>query len=313
GDRMVIVNPFFHSFGYRAGWVACLIDGMTAYPVAELKSDALAALIEREQITVLPGPPALFQTLVDSPSPHDISSLRIGTTGSANLPVALMEACHDQLGLELILTSYGLTENTAMGTSCRMGDDAKTLATTVGRVFPGWEMQLVGTDGQPVPIGDPGEICFRGFSVMQGYFEDPAATAEAIDPQGWLHTGDVGMLDERGYVRIVDRLKDIIIVGGFNVYPAEVESMLRKAPGVAEVAVVGMPDHRMGEVAVAFIVPAAGTVPDVATLTAWSREQMANFKVPRRFELIDALPKTPLGKVRRVELKALAADFGSKG
>ncbi|MDO7836698.1 AMP-binding protein [Sphingobium sp. HBC34] len=306
GDRMVIVNPFFHSFGYRAGWVSCLIGGMTAYPVAELKADALTALVEREHITVLPGPPALFQTLVDQPTGHDISSLRIGITGSANLPVSLMQACHDQLGMELVLTSYGLTENTAMGTSCRFGDSAETLANTVGRPFPGWEMRLVTSDNQPVPIGEAGEVCFRGFSVMQGYFEDPTATAEAIDADGWLHSGDVGILDERGYLRIVDRLKDIIIVGGFNVYPAEVENILRQAPGIAEVAVVGMPDHRMGEVAAAFIVPVPGIAPNPVELTTWSREHMANFKVPRRFVTLDVLPKTPLGKVRRVELKQIA-------
>lgn len=307
GDRMAIVNPFFHSYGYRAGWVACLVDGMTAFPVAQLDAEHLGELIERERITVLPGPPALFQTLVDRPSGHDISSLRIGTTGSASLPIALMQACRETLGLEVLLTSYGLTENTAMGTSCRVGDSAEILATTVGRPFPGFEMRLAGPDGAPVPPGEPGEVCFRGFSVMQGYFEDPDATAQTIDADGWLHTGDVGVLDSRGYLRIVDRLKDIVIVGGFNVYPAEVETMLRSAPGVADVAVVGMPDHRLGEVAVAFVVPSPGGAPDEALLTAWARANMANFKVPRRFVMIDALPRTPLGKVRRVELRERAA------
>lgn len=311
GDRMVIVNPFFHSYGYRAGWVACLVDGMTAFPVAQLDAEDLGSLIEREQITVLPGPPALFQTLVDRPSGHDISSLRIGTTGSASLPVALMQACREVLGLEVLLTSYGLTENTAMGTSCRVGDSAETLATTVGRPFPGFEMRLVGPDGASLPPGEPGEVCFRGFSVMRGYFEDPEATAEAIDADGWLHTGDVGVLDQRGYLRIVDRLKDIVIVGGFNVYPAEVETMLRGAPGVADVAVVGMPDHRLGEVAVAFVVPTPGSEPDEAALTAWARANMANFKVPRKFVTIDVLPRTPLGKVRRVELRERAALLGT--
>lgn len=311
GDRMAIVNPFFHSFGYRAGWVSCLIEGMTAYPVAELKAEALTTLIERERITVLPGPPALFQTLVDAPGSHDLSSLRIGITGSSDFSAELARRCHDDLGLKLILTSYGLTENTAMGTSCRMGDDYETLASQVGRPFPGWEMQLVDAENKPVGQGQPGEICFRGFSVMQGYFEDPEATAAAIDSDGWLHTGDVGVLDARGYVKIVDRLKDIIIVGGFNVYPAEVEGLLRQAPGIAEVAVVGMPDHRLGEVSAAFIVPKQGAAVDEAALTAWSRTHMANFKVPRRFIALDALPKTPLGKVRRVELKAMARDLAS--
>jgi len=308
GDRMVIVNPFFHSFGYRAGWVSCLIGGMTAYPVAKLDRDALLALIERERITILPGPPALFQTILDSGVPLRGSALRIGVTGAANIPVDLIRRSYEELGLDVLLTSYGLTETTAMGTSCRPSDSHETVASTVGRPFPGWEIRTVDAEGRATAPGEPGEIQFRGFNVMQGYFGDPEASAAAIDPDGWLHSGDIGVLDARGYLRVVDRLKDVVIVGGFNVYPAEVERMLRDAPGVAEVAVVGMADQRLGEVCAAFVVPEAGREIDETALIEWARARMANFKVPRRFFAVEALPRTPLGKVQKFLLRQRAAD-----
>lgn len=307
GDRMVIVSPFFHSFGYRAGWVSCLVGGMTGYPVATLDSRALAELIVREAITLLPGPPAIFQALFEEPAARAITTLRVGNTGAANIPVSLLRDAREKLGIELVLTAYGLTESTAFTTVTSPEDDDETIAETVGRPYPGLVMKLVDADGRTVPDGEAGEICVKGFLVMQGYFEDPAATAEAIDADGWLHTGDVGVIGPNGSLRIVDRLKDIVIVGGFNVYPAEVENLLATAPGVAEATVVGMPDHRLGEVAVAFVVPAPGAKLDEAELTAWSREHMANFKVPRRFITVDALPRTPLGKVRRTELRDQAA------
>jgi len=306
GDRMVIVNPFFHSFGYRAGWVASLLDGMTAYPVAMLDPGALMTLIERERISVLPGPPALFQTILDSWIVADLGSLRLGITGAANISIDLIQRCYEELGLEVLLTSYGLTEATAMGTSCRPGDSYRTIATTVGRPFPGWSVRTVDSRGAPAATGEPGEIQFRGFNVMKGYFEDPEATRDAMTADGWLRTGDVGILDEVGYLRVVDRLKDVVIVGGFNVYPAEVERMLREAPGVTDVAVVGMADPRLGEVCAAFVV-ASGTSFDEDALINWSRARMANFKVPRRFFAIDALPRTPLGKVQKFLLKQRAA------
>ena len=304
-DRMAIVNPFFHSFGYRAGWVACLIAGMTACPVAMLDVRAFIDLIEREAISVLPGPPTLFQTILDLSDRRALPTVRLGITGAANIDPEMIRRSREELGIATMLTSYGLTEATAMGTSCRVGDDIDTIAGTVGRSFPGWKMRLVAPDGTFAKSGAAGEIQFSGFNVMQGYFDDPGATAAAIDADGWLHTGDIGTLDDCGYLKIIDRLKDIVIVDGFNVYPAEIEGMIRRAPGVAEVAVVGRPDARLGEVCVAFVVPSRGQS-DLDALADWCGIYMANYKVPRRFVMIDALPKTPLGKVQRFLLRQWA-------
>lgn len=310
GDRMLIVNPFFHSFGYRAGWVTCLVAGVTGYPLESLDTEAVLRLIEHEKITVLPGPPTLLQMLLDHPTrdQHDLSSLRVGVTGSANLSPNLFRRAREELGLAPLVTSYGLTEASAMVTSCRLGDDDETMASTVGSPFPGVEIKIVDSNGTTLPAGQPGELFVRGYNVMQGYFEDATATAEAIDTDGWLHTGDVGVLDDRHYLKIVDRLKDIVIVGGFNAYPAEIEHILRGAPGVADVAVVGVPDHRMGEVCAAFVIPDVGTSFDEDALTGWSRANLANFKVPRRFYAIDAFPRTPLGKVQKAPLREIAMN-----
>jgi HIP---CoA ligase len=313
GDRMLIVNPFFHSFGYRAGWVTCLLAGVAGYPLASLDTETVLRLIEHEKISVLPGPPTLLQMLLDHATrdQYDLSSLRVGVTGSANLSPDLFRRGREELGLAALVTSYGLTEASAMVTSCRLGDDDKTMASTVGTPFPGVEIKIIDSEGNALPVGQFGELLVRGYNIMQGYFEDATATAESIDTDGWLHTGDVGVIDERYYLKIVDRLKDIVIVGGFNAYPAEIENILRGAPGVADVAVIGVPDHRMGEVCAAFVIPDVGTPFDEDALTTWSRANLANFKVPRRFYAIDAFPRTPLGKVQKATLREMTLHLAN--
>jgi acyl-CoA synthetase (AMP-forming)/AMP-acid ligase II len=205
-----------------------------------------------------------------------------------------------------VVTAYGLTESCGFATMCRHDDDPETIATTSGRAMPGVEVLVVADDGTEVPRGQPGEVVVRGYNVMREYFEDPQQTAEAIDVDGWLHTGDVGVMDERGYLRITDRKKDMFIVGGFNVYPAEVEGQLVEHPGVAQVAVVGVPDERLGEVGVAFVVTATGASVTEDELIAWAREAMANFKVPRHVRFVEALPFNAGGKVLKYELRERA-------
>jgi HIP---CoA ligase len=213
------------------------------------------------------------------------------------------------LGFDTVVTGYGLTESCGIATMCRHDDDAETIATTSGRAIPDVEVRVVGKDGAELPRGEAGEVVVRGYNVMSGYFEEPEQTAEAIDADGWLHTGDIGVMDDRGYLRITDRLKDMIIVGGFNVYPAEVESVLAGHPSVGQSAVVGTPDERMGEVPVAFVVPVAGADPvGEQDLIDWARARMANFKVPRRVRYVDALPLNASGKVLKHELRARAGD-----
>lgn len=308
GDRYLIVNPFFHMFGYKAGWLACLLQGATIVPVPVFDVPDVLARVERERITVLPGPPTLYRSILDHPrrDAFDLHTLRVAVTGAADIPVALIEQMRAELPFRLILTGYGLTEaGTCTGT--RPDDDAKTIATTAGRARPGLEIEIVDADGQEVPRGTTGELVVRGYGVMQGYLDDPEATAAAIDARGFLHTGDLATMDDRGYVRIVGRLKDMIIVGGFNVYPAEVENALLGHEAVGQAAVIGVPDARMGEVAMAYVVPAPGQSVEPDAIIAWARERMANYKVPRRVAVIDALPTNATGKVVKDELRARAA------
>jgi acyl-CoA synthetase (AMP-forming)/AMP-acid ligase II len=308
GDRYLVVNPFFHTFGYKAGILACLLRGATIVPQPVFDVGPVLDLIERERITVLPGPPTLYQSILDAPnrSARDLTSLRLIVTGAAVVPVALVERLRDELKVETVLTAYGLTEATGTVTMCRRGDDPETIATTSGRAIPDIEVAVVNADGTAVATGEPGEVIVRGYNVMSGYFEDPDATAEVIDADGWLHTGDIGVFDPRGNVRITDRLKDMYVVGGFNAYPAEVEQLLATHPGVAESAVVGVPDERLGEVGKAYVVARSGAALDPAEIVAWCRERLANYKAPRTVVVVDTLPRNASGKVQKFALRELA-------
>jgi HIP---CoA ligase len=317
GDRYLVVNPFFHTFGYKAGIIACLMQGATIVPEPVFDVDKVLATVAAQRITVLPGPPTLYQSILDHPrrADYDLSSLRLAVTGAAVVPVELVNRMRNELTFSTVLTAYGLTESTGTVTMCRQGDAPETIAETSGRAIPGLEVRVVDDNGLETGRGEPGEIVVRGYTVVSGYFEDPDATAEAIDTDGWLHTGDVGVMDDAGNVRITDRKKDMFIVGGFNAYPAEIEGALLRHPGVAQAAVIGVPDDRMGEVGAAFVVPRPGA--DGATLAAelatWSRDQMANYKVPRHVEVIDALPTNASGKVLKTELRERFAQGPAKG
>jgi len=308
GDRYLIVLPFFHSFGYKAGWFSALMRGATVFPEALFDVDVVLRRVQDDAITMLPGPPALYQSILLHPKrgDFDISSLRLAVTGAAAIPVELIQRMKDELGFETVITAYGLTESCGVVTMCRLDDDAETIATTSGRAIPEVEVQIVDKNGTTLPAGEPGEIVVRGYNVMKGYFDAPAETRKAIDEEGWLHTGDIGTLDERGNIRITDRLKDMFIVGGFNAYPAEIENTLLNMPGLGEVAVIGVPDERLGEVGMAFVVPAPGQSLTAEGVIAWSRDNMANFKVPRRVEILDALPRNATGKVVKFELRERA-------
>jgi acyl-CoA synthetase (AMP-forming)/AMP-acid ligase II len=307
GDTYMIVNPFFHMFGYKAGCLASLMRGATIVPKPVFEVDDLLRTVAEESVTVFPGPPTVYQSILDHPDRdrHDLSSLRLAVTGAADIPVELIRRMHEELPFRLIITGYGLTE---AGTVTATGpdDDFETIATTVGRVRPGLEIRVAGDDGAAVPAGEAGELLVRGYSVMRGYLDDADATAATIDADGWLHTGDLATLDERGCVRIVGRIKDMFIVGGFNAYPAEIENLLLGHPAVARAAVVGMPDPRLGEVGMAFVVVAAGAALSPDELIEWSRAAMANYKVPRAVELVDELPVNAAGKVEKEALRAQA-------
>ena len=306
-DRYLCINPFFHNFGYKAGILACLQTGATLIP--HLTFDPLRALqaIERHRITVLPGPPTIYQTLLDHPARHDydLSSLRFAVTGAATVPIVLVERMQTELDIDIVLTAYGLTEANGMGTMCRADDDAITVATTCGRPFAGFELRIDVTDDDAADQ-ESGEVLLRGPNVMLGYLDDPQATAAAIDADGWLHTGDIGAVDAAGNLRITDRLKDMYICGGFNVYPAEIEQVLARMQGVADAAVIGVPDERLGEVGRAFVVSRTGSVLDEAAVIAYTREHLANFKAPRSVRFVDALPRNAGGKVLKPQLREMA-------
>jgi acyl-CoA synthetase (AMP-forming)/AMP-acid ligase II len=309
GDRYLIVNPFFHSFGYKAGWLSCLMRGATALPHPVFDVPAVLERVAKERVTVLPGPPTLYQSILAHPerAKFDLSSLRLAVTGAAPTPVELIRRMQGELGIQTVITAYGLTETCGTVSMCRQGDDAETIATTSGRAIPGIEVRCVGPGGEEVPRGEPGEVVVRGYNVMRGYFEDEAETRKTIDAEGWLHTGDIAVMDARGYLRITDRLKDMFIVGGFNCYPAEIENLMYAHPAIAQVAVIGVPDERMGEVGMAYVVPVPGQQPTPEAIIAWCREQMANYKVPRRVEIVSALPQTASGKVTKFALRERAA------
>ncbi len=309
GDRYLIVNPFFHSFGYKAGFLSSIMRGATILPQPVFDVPAVLERIERERITVLPGPPTLLQGILDHPDRdnYDLSSLRLTITGSASVPVELIRRLQQETSFETILTGYGLTETSAVVSVCNHDDDPETIANWSGRPVPDIEVRVVDAAGNEVPRGEAGEVVVRGYNVTPGYWDEPEQTAATIDADGWLHTGDIGVMNERDYLKITDRKKDMFIVGGFNAYPAEIENILAGNDRIAQVAVVGVPDDRMGEVGMAFVVLRPGAALTADEVIAWSREHMANYKVPRAVEIVDELPFNAGGKVVKDELRARAA------
>ena len=310
GDRYLLIYPLFHTAGLKSGLLASLLKGATLLPHLVFDPQTVMETVQAERVTMLPGPPAIYQTILNTDvSDYDLSSLRLAVTGAAVVPVELVVKLRDELGFDSVVTGYGLTETTGTVAMCRHDDDPEIIAHTSGRPLDGIEMKIVDADGDEVPTGEQGEIVTRGYQVMIGYFENPQATAETIDADGWLHTGDVGYVDAHDNVTITDRIKDMFIVGGFNAYPAEIEGLMLEHPDIAQVAVVGVPDQRMGEVGMAFVVPRAGHTVDRDEVLAWARGHMANFKAPRHLEVVDALPLNASGKVLKYELRERGRDL----
>jgi acyl-CoA synthetase (AMP-forming)/AMP-acid ligase II len=294
GDRYLMINPYFHTFGLKAGLISSFLRGATMMPRAVFDIDTVVDLIERESITMLPGPPTLYHSLLTVRDKSKLSTLRAGVTGAADIPVELVRRIHSELPFQTLMTGYGLTEAGNV-TLSRPGDSFEDVATTAG----------LPCEGVQVRIADDAEVLVRGYGVMQGYLDDPAATAQAIDDDGWLHTGDLGNFDAAGRLKIDGRKKDMFIVGGFNAYPAEIEGFMLEHPAVAQVAVIGVPDERLGQVGMAFVVPtqdAKGAVSE-EDLMAWCRRRMAGFKAPRYVEFLGELPLNATGKVMKDQLR----------
>ncbi|MFG3439705.1 AMP-binding protein [Nonomuraea sp. NPDC047897] len=309
GDRYPVIAPFSHGFGLNAGLVACVLRRATMLPVRAFSPDALMTLVGSGGASVLAGPPTLFHRLLeelDRGAP-EVTSLRVAICGAAAVPPALITRLVERVGLERVINAYGLMEGTVVAMT-RAGDPVDVVATTAGRPVPGIEVRIVDDDGKEVPPGERGEILQRGYGVMRGYWGDPGRTAEVVDADGWLHTGDVGVLDGSGNLAVVDRKKDLYIVNGFSVSPAEVEALLLREGSLAQVAVLGVPDPVSGEAGRAYVVPRAGASVDVPGLLAWAKDNMSGFKVPKRVVVVDALPVNANGKVDKLALRAAAVE-----
>ena len=313
-DRYLIVNPFFHSFGLNAGILACLMKGACILPHPIFDVQQVMERVPQDKITMLPGPPAIYQSILNHPDleTFDMTTLRLAVTGAAAIPVEMIIQMRERLGFEKIVTGYGLTEGSGLATMCRYDDDPEIIAKTSGRAMPGMEIKIIDDNGKEIKRGQPGEITVKGYNIMVGYLDDPDQTSETITENGWLLTGDIGVMDNDGNIAITDRKKDMYINGGFNVYPAEVESIMLQHPQIGQVSVVGVPDERMGEVGFAFIVPTSGETPKPDEIIEWCRQEMANYKCPREVALIDNLPLNASGKVLKYELRDRAEALKSK-
>jgi acyl-CoA synthetase (AMP-forming)/AMP-acid ligase II len=305
GDRVLVIPPFFHAFGYRSGAIVSLMRGAVLIPHLAYDAEEILKRVARERVSVIPGPPAIFHGMLQHPrlAEFDRSSLRLGITGGAVVPATLIRRMREELGFAGVVNGYGLTECGGYGTMCSAGDPDEVIANTAGKPFPETEVRVMDSAGRLLADGERGEVVIRGYIVMKGYFNDPDATANTIDPQGWLHTGDIGHVDESGNLRIEDRLKDMYICGGFNCYPAEIERLMSAHPAIGQIAVIGVPDERLGEVGKAFVVLRPGMAATEAELIAWARETIANFKVPRSIAFREALPTSPQGKVLKTKLR----------
>jgi long-chain acyl-CoA synthetase len=301
------VLPMFHILGLNALFTMVLFNGGSMVLVERFDPLQSVALVRDHQVTVVSGPPAMWKAWADHPEvgPDDFASVRIGISGAAGLGREVANAVQERLGVRLS-QGYGLTEAAPVLT---LGAGTGAPSTSVGRPVPGVELRLVDPAGNDVPVGDEGEILARGANVFSGYWENEAATAEVLTADGWLRTGDVGVVDDDGYLYIVDRTKDLIMVSGFNVFPGEVEGVLGDHAGIAEAAVIGVRDAVTGEAVKAFVVADGDAVLDQDEIIAFCADRMARYKCPSSVEIVDELPRgSALGKMRRRELRA--ADAG---
>jgi len=305
GEVVVNPMPLFHTAGSGCLTLAPMQMQATQVLMPLFDPALLLALNDGERGAILAGVPTMLYAALAHPdlTRRDLSSLRLAFSGGALVPPQLVHQVRQALGIPFAIV-YAQTEASPVITGTRATDRPEDQAETVGRPLPQTEVKIVDpATGHTAPLGHIGEICTRGYHVMTGYFDNPEATAEAIDPQGWLHTGDLGSMDEQGYCRIEGRVKEMIIRGGENIYPREIEMVLLEHPGVAEVAVVGVPDQRWGEQVAAFIRPTADAQPAETELDAFCRQRLAGFKVPRFWPMVDAFPMTASGKVQKFALR----------
>ncbi|MBU6318939.1 MAG: AMP-binding protein [Alphaproteobacteria bacterium] len=313
-DRLCIPVPLYHCFGMVMGNLSCLVHGSAMiYPSEAFDPWAVLHALAAERCTALHGVPTMFIAELEHPEfeQFDLSTLRTGLMAGSPCPVEVMKRVMDRMNMREVGIAYGMTETSPVSFQTAFDDPIERRVSTVGRVQPHLEVKVVGPDGGAVPRGEPGELCTRGYSVMLGYWEDPEKTAEAVDPDGWMHTGDLAVLDEEGYGNIVGRIKDMVIRGGENIYPREVEEYLFRHPKVEDVQVVGVPDRKYGEELCAWIRLRHGERASEQEIIEFCRERIAHYKIPRYVRFVDAFPMTVTGKVQKFEIRrAMIAELG---
>jgi fatty-acyl-CoA synthase len=311
-DRICIPVPYYHCFGMVMGNLAALTHGACmVLPADSFAPEPVLECVQEERCTSLYGVPTMFIAELEHPdfASYDLSSLRTGIMAGSPCPIETMRRVVSEMHMEEVTICYGMTETSPVSTQTDADDPLEKRVGTVGRVHPHVEVKVIdAATGRVLPRGEPGELCTRGYSVMLGYWEDPERTAEAIDRGRWMHTGDLAVMDDEGYLRIVGRSKDMIIRGGENVYPREVEEFLYTHPDVADVQVIGVPDARYGEELMAWIVPRAGAEVDRASVAAFCEGRIAHYKVPRHVRTVEAFPMTVTGKVQKYKLRELAVE-----
>ncbi len=304
-DRFLVIPPFSHGFGINAGILACIMRGMTHVVVDFFDPNRTLELIESHQITVMSGPPALFATIAQQHGNRQPGKLRVAYVGAAHVPEETIHCMQRDLGIDRVINAYGLIEACVVSMT-RQDDSPEIISSSTGRPLPDVRLRIVDTDGRDCAPQDPGEILVGGYGVMQGYFNAPELTRDAISSDGWLATGDIGCLDEAGNLRIVGRKKEMFICNGFNVYPAEVEDLLLRHPDIAQVAVIGVNHPEKGEVGNAFVIPRADTTLDLMSIKQWARKNMATYKVPNEIFQVSTFPLNANGKVQKDVLKSMA-------
>ncbi|WP_054891341.1 MULTISPECIES: fatty acid CoA ligase family protein [unclassified Pseudomonas] len=310
-DRLVVPVPLYHCFGMVMANLGCMTHGSTLiYPNDAFDPLLTLQAVAEERATALYGVPTMFIAELDHPrrSEFDLSSLRTGIMAGATCPIEVMRRVIDEMHMAEIQIAYGMTETSPVSLQTGPEDELEVRVTSVGRTQPRLESKVIDSEGNTLPRGEIGELCTRGYSVMLGYWNNPKATAESIDEEGWMHTGDLAQMDEAGFVRIVGRSKDMIIRGGENIYPRELEEFFFTHPAVADVQVIGIPCSKYGEEIVAWVRLHPGHSASAETLREWAKARVAHFKVPRHFRFVDEFPMTVTGKVQKFRMREISIE-----
>jgi len=305
-DRLCVPVPLYHCFGMVMGSLACVSKGAAVVlPADAFEPASVLEAVQAERCTALHGVPTMFIAELDHPDfgEYDLSSLRTGIMAGALCPAEVMKQVIGRMNMAEVLIAYGQTECSPVNHMTAPDDPVRQRVESVGKAGPHLEVKLVNEEGDIAPIGEPGDICTRGYAVMQGYWNDPEQTAETVDPDGWLHSGDLGVMDEEGYVQVVGRIKDMIIRGGENIYPKEIEEFLYTYPGIQDAQVIGVPDEKYGEEVCAWIKPKEGFELSVDEVRDFCKKNIAYFKVPRYIRLVDEFPMTVTGKIQKFKMR----------